>query len=687
MSFRSLELEPEYNSIRNDVYGEFFNKVLQYSSQYVRVGGKFTSRNFAACAEGLQKFVERDGLMKLVLVPEFTEEDINSIDRGLKNQHNVLAERWIRDISQIKEKFVEDHVKALAWMLAHGNLEIRLAIPVRGNGSIMSSIDLKDSEIFQRKTGIFWDSANEAVSFTGNIDFDNRMLGEYQRIRVFRGWDAGERRFVEKDLEEFHVYWDGQEFGAGLSLKTIPLPDAIRENLVKVAPKSKSDIHLQNLPKLRPYQMEAVAKWLGNGARGIFEMATGTGKTFTAIGCLKEIKNRGEKTLVVIVCPSDNLERQWKEELAKWDFASFITSQNRQWRQRVKDKLASLEIAESAKMQIVITTYKNFSSGDFLRIIEGYDGASMLIADEVHNAGATESVRGLTNAYSYRLGLSATVERYFDPNGTTVLEKFFEGVVYSMDLRMAISHGFLVSYYYYPIYVDLNEDEYAQYRRITKIIASLWSSKRFEDRKKLELALMRRSRIIQNAQSKIQEFERWIQRNPDSTKYLLVYCSDKHIDQVKSALSAHGVINREITAKNPANPAERADIIKQFSAGLYHAVVAIKVLDEGADIPTAKNCIMMASTGNPKQFIQRRGRVLRQFSGQYRDGSAKRHAIIYDILVIPDLAPDYTEDEICTERQIVASQIKRQELMADTAINRDSCMKEITKIKKRFLVQ
>ena len=685
MNLHDIELKSEYDSISDDVYDEFFNRVLEHSRKYNRIGGKFTSKNFAACAEGLQEFIQNDGHMKLVILPEFNAEDIDSINNGIKNANDIISECWIRDFSEIQEKFVKDHTKALAWMLANDHLEIKIVIPVDSRGAILSGIKLDDSQLFKRKTGIFWDDDNNAMSFSGNIDFDDKMFGEYHHFRVYRGWDDSERKFLDRDYEEFCRYWDGQPIESDVRLKSIPLPEAVRKNLIEIAPKSKSEIRLQKVPQLRPYQKTAIRNWREKDHRGILEMATGTGKTFAAIGCIEELQKTQETLQVIIVCPFDNIERQWKQELAKWGFDSAVTSGDTKWDQRMKDKIASLE-TKNRDISIVITTYKTFCTNRFINMVENCGVPLLLIADEVHNAGASAYVSGLTNAYNYRLGLSATLERYFDPDGTALLQRFFGDTVYTLDLQSAIEKKFLVGYYYYPMHVDLNEEEYEKYSTYTRIIARLWNSKKFEDREKLELTLINRSRVILNAEGKIAKFRDWVQEHKDSMEYSLVYCSENQMDTVKKILDRSAVINREITHKNPSKPTLRADIIKKFSKGLFNAIVANRVLDEGADIPAAKNCIMLASTGNPKQFIQRRGRVLRRFKERYPDGSKKENANIYDLLVIPSISEDYTDDEIRIERQIVTSQIRRLEEMASIAINRESCMADIESLKEKFSI-
>jgi len=686
MNFRDLELQEEYNSISNDVYRDFFNYVLKYSKRYARVGGIFNSRNFAACADGLQEFIQNDGKIELVLLPSFNQEDADAIDKGIKKPNEVISEQWIKDFNEIKDKFVKDHTKALAWMLANNYLEIRLVIPTYPDGKVIPTNELEKVHIFKRKTGIFWAENYDAITFSGNIDFDDKMFGEYYYFRVYRSWDDSEKKFVDDDFEEFQRFWEGKKIeGIDFEIKTISLPKAIKENLIAVAPQSKSEINLDKSPKLRPYQEKAVRNWISNNKRGIFEMATGTGKTFTAIGGIKELQKTTEKLLVVIVCPFDNLERQWATELSKWELSCFITSRDPKWHQTVRDNIAILESSTHQEIKIIITSYITFHSEKFTDTINRCKVPILIIADEVHNAGSSKNQKGLIDTYSFRLGLSATLERYFDPEGTNVILKFFGDTVYTLDLQKAIENNFLVGYYYYPTYVDLTEEEYIEYKILTLKIARLWNAN-YVDKTPLEIVLHKRARIIRDAANKIVAFKNLVSKHNDM-KYTLIYCSENQMDTVKNILNnvkPKPIINREITADNPKDPKKRIEILKDLAREKYFAIVANRVLDEGVDVPEAKNCIMLASTGNPKQFIQRRGRVLRKFSDTYPDGSKKEFATIYDILVMPKLSDYYTEEEIRIERAIVRSQILRQEMMANIAKNREECLTEIEKIKQKF---
>lgn len=684
MRLRDADIKPQYDSIFDDVYGDFFNPVFRCSRRCSRAGGRFTSKNLAACAEGMQEFIQNDGRMELAMLPEFSEDDVEAIRRGIRDEGDVLTEGWIRDMSEISEKFVEDHVKALSWMLANGNLEIRIVIPRDGEGKIVRHSALQESQVFKKKTGLFWGSERDVLSFSGNIEYDDKMMGEYYQFRTYRSWVQDEMKYVDQDYNEFTRHWNGQSETGGMRLDTVRLPDAIRDSLIRVAPNSKSEIHLQVAPRLRPYQKEAMQKWVDAGGRGVLEMATGTGKTFAAIGCMNEIRKRCKKMLVVVTCPFDNLEHQWEAELLRWGIQSQITSHNAQWYTDMKDGISALRTSEQDRMLVVITSYNTFHNEKFTGAVEESGIKSMLVADEVHNAGSPTRLAGLSDEYTYRLGLSATLERHFDEHGTTALREFFGRTVFTLDLKQAIEHKFLVGYNYHPIYTDLTCDEYEEYRRRTRIIAMLWRSKKIEDRERLERELDIRSRIILNAESKIERFAEWARDHEGRIKHTLVYCSEVQMPKVKQILTECGAVNREITAKNPKNAGDRTSILQEFASGAYDAIVANKVLDEGADIPAASTCVMLASTGNPKQFIQRRGRVLRRLPRGYVDGSQKDYAEIYDVIVMPDSAHEYSANEAQIERQITASQIRRQEMMAELSLNKEVCMKKVSSIKTKF---
>ena len=506
MTLQDIPIKEEYDSLSGDnVNKDFFNQILGESHYYYRIGGKFTSKNFAMCAEGMQKFIENEGTMKLVLTPSFSEDDAVAISQGIKNAEEVISENWISSYEQISEKFVQDHTKALAWLLATGKLKIKIVIAHDKDGNVLSSNELSKMPIFQRKTGIFMDNYEHVVTYYGSIDFEHKKYGRYYNLRVNRNWgEERERKLVNNDWIEFQNFWKGEKLKeySELKIKVIDLPKILEEKLLEIKPKSKEEITISYIPPvLRGYQDEAISNWIENDRRGVLQMATGTGKTFTAIGCLSKIIKEPNSILVIIVCPYAHLIDQWSEELEKWNLTSTRTNEDSKWREKIKDSISALKLG--SKYQIIITSYDIFSKEKFTNIIKSCPIDIFLIADEVHHAGSYEAQKGLLDEYKYRLGLTATFNRHFDDEGTEILDKFFGGTVYTKNLKEAIREGFLVSYNYKIIPVELTSNELLDYQKYTQDIARIYYSKDPNKYEKLKNITLARSRIIANAKNKI----------------------------------------------------------------------------------------------------------------------------------------------------------------------------------------
>ncbi len=701
MTLKNLELKNFYDSTDN-VYRDFFNKVLTESTECFRFGGIFNSKNFAGCAEGMQEFIDNNGKMKIILVPEFSDTDIDAMKKGIKNDKDIIIQNWIGEISEIKDKFTEDHVQALAWLLKEKFLEIKIVIATDASGKILSSSEVKKIGYLDRKLGVYRDGENEGiVSFSGDIDYDEKIFGDWYRFDVYRYWNKIEKDRVNEHYRYFDDLWNNKSPKLeSFSIKTIELPEAIEQEIIKKSPKNKSDIKLSKPIKLFDYQEEAISKWKENKFRGIFEMATGTGKTFTAICGITELEKNVGPLGVVIAVPTITLIQQWKSELKKWDYNVIEPSQtNPSWQVDFERECKSIKNKIRKKSSILILAYGTYAKKEFLekleKINQKWNVPLLLIADEVHNAGAPKSQLGLVEDYRYRIGLSATIERYFDEIGTQKIREYFGENAITYTLGEAINDKRLVEYYYYPKYVELDPDELDEYRKISQDIAILWTKiqklkkqhkNSFNDEDKMFRKQLARSDIIKNARQKIPAFKELIDKNPE-IKHTFVFSSGKQIIPLQKILNnrfPRPITNRKITEKSPKTYPERVKILQGLADEKYQVVLGIKILDEGIDVPEARNCYILESTGNPKQFIQRRGRVLRIFDGQYKDGSKKEFATINDFLVMPELADDATESEIQLHTKYIANQLKRQEEMAKIAKNSEFCLHEINTIKAKF---
>ena len=692
MKFEDLEIKSFYDSRKTDVFNEFFNIVLSHSKFYRRFGGIFSAKRFALIAEGLQEFIkENNGTMELAIIPSFSEEDRKTLLGGVAID-DIVTKNWIEDLSKIKEKILEDHVKAICWMIANDYLTIKIILPEHEDGTLFIEPELRRLAVFRKEIGIFYNRDDDAMlSFHGIIDRDDPEMGELYSLDVSRYWVDTERERINADHEDFTNYWNDESFRIDkIRGRIVPLSKDLEGYFVKNAPKTKSEIpDLKKMPVLRKYQADAISGWLNNGGRGIFEMATGTGKTFTAIGGIKQVQAREDKVIVIIAAPYRNLVDQWQTELSKWYIESTILESGI-WRQMLRDEISYMSRLDGKKMSVLITSHELLSDVEFVRQIERCETPLALVADEAHHLGTFGGQKGLSKNYTYRLALSATIERYFDDDGTGILRRYFSGssgksTIFEYPLEQAIGDKRLCGYNYYPLFVNLDSDEMDQYRNLTYKAAKLLNSENLEDRKRGEDIIKRRANIVRDAKSKINCFKE-IMQQMEEIKHLLIFCSENQFDDLDKILSDPArhceidrtILFRRITYENPANKKDRTRILNDFANEDWDALLSNRVLDEGMDVPQARRCIILASTGNPTQFIQRRGRVLRTYPEPYKDGSKKTHADIFDVLVRPQVDA-LDGNALRLETSIVKSQLNRIRQMGQLALNRDYCMKQIEK--------
>ena len=690
MLFRELEIKSFYDSRKSDVYNEFFNTVLSHSKYYQRFGGVFSAKRFALFAEGLQDFIkENNGQMELAIIPNFSKEDRKALREGVLLD-DVITKNWIQDLSQIKEKMLENHTKAISWMIANDYLKIKIILPEHDDGTSFIESELNELAIFRKEIGIFYNKDdNSPMSFHGIIDRNDSEVGELYSLDVSRGWIDSEQTQIDQDHEDFTNYWNDEIFQLGkISCKIRPLSKQLKDYFKEKAPKAKSEIpQLKKLPILRNYQIQAIDAWMENNGRGIFEMATGTGKTFTAIGGIRQIQDTEEKVLIVIAVPYRSLVDQWKQALEKWFIDSTILEPGT-WRQTLRGEVRHLNRFNGKASSVLITSHELFSAKEFITQIDNCEIPTMLVVDEAHHVGTQIERNGLSKNYHYRMALSATIERYFDDGGTDFLRNYFQGqskksTVFKYSLEKAIKEGLLCGYNYYPFFIQLTDEELVEYQRLTYVAIRWLNSKKAVDREKGELFIQRRAKIVRDAENKIECIKEILQI--PNLQHMLIFCSENQFDSVNEILnnlSKHCGIDksvsfRRITYDNPSDKKDRIRILNDFADGDWNILLSNRILDEGVDIPQARTCIVMASTGNPTQFIQRRGRVLRTYTEPYPDGSHKTHADIFDILVKPQINHLNDLDSVKLETSIVRGQLLKIRQMSALAMNRDYCDKKI----------
>ncbi|BAZ44562.1 putative restriction enzyme [Chondrocystis sp. NIES-4102] len=661
MSLQNIGIKDNYRSDRDNLIYDFYIPCLSATILYSRAVGYFSSTSIVAVSQGLAALIEAGGKMRLVASPCLSHEDIKAIDKGLKQKEEVVSKAIIQEFNIVSK----DRLACLSWLLSKGVLEIKLAI---------ANIEQQPS-LYHEKMGILTDNNNK-IAFIGSInETGSGLANNFENIEVFCSWKGEEAKRVQRINQDFEMLWSNKTAKAEI----MSFPEAAARKLLEYRPnikptirrkrtlvaEAKSNYHIDEQRKplhnldiiLRPYQEVALVKFKSANYRGILAMATGAGKTITALACASSIE---DLDLIIIVVPIKDLVQQWMNELDKltnfyYPIAAVGKSEN--WRNKLyrKVRLIHANIQTVKRLPTVLVgTYNGLSKTAIAELIDDAGGLpkkSLIIADEVHTAGAKQYRRILRNDFTCRLGLSATPIRPNDEDGTEFVLNYFGNIIYELNIEQAIKLNILCQYKYYVYIVTLTDEENAEYQRLTKKIAKLLHSNNKQVNKSINRLIIERSRIIKSASDKIAILDQIIQDHPINKG--MIYCADiNQANIVCHQLSQKGMIVSRFTS---IEDKQRPQILNDFSQGRLDALVAVKCLDEGVDIPAAQEAIILASDTSQRQFIQRRGRILRKAPG-------KETATLIDILVVPPIGDEQVK--------LIKSEINRIKHFATTASNK-----------------
>jgi superfamily II DNA or RNA helicase len=657
------------------VVRDFYVPVLQESISYKRLTGYFSSQVLALAARGIAGLIKNGGKMQLITSPVVSEVDFEALTSSAPEDIQKFVDaqftKAIGDLNDLASTIAYDHVRALGWMLREGILEIRVLIPREINSG---------AGIFHSKVGIVEDSEGNKVSFSGSVN--ETAMGWSQNIeefKVFKSWEAGSAFWVEHDEALFEKYW---ACSSDDGFQAIPLPRDSTEKLMSIAPEEIEELNLvipssANERKLRQYQLDAINSWEQAGFRGILEMATGTGKTFTARECIKRWKNGKSNSVVLIIAPTQTIGSQWLEVLT--DMKPVTTFGSKHWKESIRN--LSAQAALGVIEHIVVIAIQNTAcSADFIEAFSKlmkFSENHLIIADEMHGLGAPMFRNALNPTMEARLGLTATPNRWFDEEGTELLNQYFNGVVFTFGLHEALTWvdpetGLtpLCPYNYYPEFVTLDALEMDEYLDLTKrIIMQSNKATDIDGQEKLNRLLEKRASVLKKAHGKFSALTKVLDKL-EKILGCLVYCSDREqINEVIELIASRGITYRTFTGEEGTSPrkefngkSERDWILQSFEDGDIQMLIAMKCLDEGVDIPSAQIGVILASTTNPREFIQRRGRLLRRAKG-------KQIANIYDMIVSPEFDSDDQSDVVTSARKIMAKELMRADEFAKDAVN------------------
>lgn len=665
---RDIPLKTNYSSESDDLYSDFFRPALAESSRYRRAVGFFSLAVLLNAPAALSRIVEDDGKVELIFGKLVSPDDFDAIQAGVSDPWlNSDIPSFEAILNENPESLLEHRVRLLAWLFSAGRLEMKVAIRPLG--------------MFHQKIGLLTDGNGDTVSFSGSMNetmsaLDPRFNSE--EITVFRSWEPGQAEYVSNHSAAFDKLWSGE---TGSKTVVTSIPEAIEAGLnfvserfpekptaneedekVKafIAQKVENHASKPRVPNtmhgqpfnMREHQLDALKAWAANGCNGILELATGAGKTITAIyGAVKTIE-KNEGIALIVSVPYQDLADQWCKELEDFNIRPLRCYGSRgEWEPSLRAYLKRNRLEQREFLPIVVVN-RTLTSPHFQSCLSELDSQRIFfIGDECHHHGAEGFEGKLAPGARFRIGLSATPFHYLDEERNERLRQVYDRSVYEYTLADAVRDKVLTPYEYHPIPVELNDLETEEYLelsdQIARIFARAQNDKGGAAQQQLKSLLMRRSRLIGAAANKLPALEELLTSEQKVEPYSLFYCGDGRtqleIDDVEDyttaaddlsikqrhavtrLLSRLGVKVSPFTSEE--NRKQRREILSRFRDGETEALVAIRCLDEGIDVPACRTAFLIASSRNPRQFVQRRGRILRRSPG-------KDYAKIYDFVVV-----------------------------------------------------
>jgi len=717
MNLQEIAIKRSYRTSTDNIPTDFYIPLLSRARLYKRAVGFFSSTILSKISTGISELANKGGSIQIVASPRLSEEDIEAIRKGYEVREMILRKAIIREMTEPKNLFEKRRLNQLANLIADGILDIKIAFTEKDDSIGM----------YHEKMGLISDGNGNTVAFSGSMNESLTAVSlNYESIDVFCSWKSEEQRErVEDKQAAFTAIWNNSE----PEIIVLEFPE-LTEEIIKRYKREKIERYeslddeaendsTETLPQkrngavipanvtLHAYQIDAIDEWERNDFHGIFDMATGTGKTYTGLGALARLCSVIDgKLAAIIVCPYQHLVEQWVEDIEKFNMEPIIgysASSQKNWLKLLEDAIRNQKLrVRNKEFFCFVCTNATFSSAKVQRLLEKNRGNMLIVVDEAHNFGAERLSNYLTGRYNYRLALSATLERHNDEEGTARLYEFFGKKCIEYTLERAIEEKKLTRYKYFPILTTLSEPELEQYSQlsyeISKCLIYDKSGKRKLSERGKRLAL-KRARLVGGATDKIAKLEEQVQPYIHD-KHILVYCgattilpdnqdysetSDEDIRQIDAVTNLLGnQLGMHVAQFTSREDVQKREILKkEFAAGsTLQALVAIKCLDEGINIPKIKTAFILASTTNPKEYIQRRGRVLRLAEG-------KDFAEIYDFIALPrrlDEVHSLTDEQRKRELTLVKNELSRAEEFARLAMNMAQAEKIIDSVKEAYSI-
>lgn len=675
MSFTDLDIQIRYRSEIHNFPRDFIIPVLSQTMIYKRGTGYFSTSSLIQLSTGLFEMAKNGGKIQLVCSPHLDKGDIEAIDYGYRTREEVIENALLREIKEPVTYFEEERLNLIATLISNGNLDIKIAFLDDENGF----------RLYHEKIAIFVDKDGNRISYAGSAnESENGLDGNFESLYTFCSWkDSSQVDAVKLAEEDFDQMWNNETS----KLHVISFPEIVVNKLMSYKKETldwsvdeKEYGYKQYLKEhqkfkvpsgvvLHEYQEEAVQNWIMHDYKGIFDMCTGAGKTFTALAAMVHLgKILEDRLAVFIVCPYIHLVSQWEEDVVRWTSVPVIIAHSKSPDTNWKNNLLKSykRFRKEGSPFVCITTNDSFAGEEIQQYITRFsiDQNVLLIVDEAHNFGSQQMISVMPWNIKYRIALSATIKRHMDKFGTQKIEDYFGEKCIEYTLERAIADGNLVHYDYHPVLVYLSEGELEKYRNLSNklkryIVVKNGKMKISDAGKPI---IFERTRLLAGAERKVGLLLSMFE-NYKCDNNILVYCGatsvtdedtgeqKRQIDMVTEKLQQElNMSVKRFTAEEGL--AERQNIKTYFAQGMYQVVTAIKCLDEGVNIPGIKTAFIMSSSRNPKEFVQRRGRLLRKSDN-------KKKAVIYDFITLPRDLDNVLPSNIDEDKTIIVGEIAR----------------------------
>lgn len=671
LDYKSIKWKPSYTTSDDDLIGKFYKPAIELASSYKRMTGYF-SPIFLENLVNEIKASNQHNNMKIYIIcsPEMNQKDLDNINLGYEIR--AIFENSIEEtLKKFTDEKAEEILPIISDLIANDVLDIKFALTKNNKG------------MFHAKNGIFTDFMGNKIGFSGsNNETYYAVNFNYESFTVFTDWETP--RHVNDIEQKFDEMWEGKN--DNISIQDVS--KLILNEIDKKIPKEKfkenklKPISLPSNVILRDYQLTAIENWKNNDYEGIFEMATGTGKTITALGAINALSDTKKKLVTVIVVPQTDLMYQWEDDIS--DSGAHVTlchGDNPKWPEWLQVRLQGLMYKDEGFLNVLVTN-ATFSSKRFQNIIKNINLDFLLVSDEVHSFGSDQIRKlypKLSTKFKYKLGLSATPFRK-NISETNQLKRFFDGTVYSYTLKKAIDNGVLNQYNYYPKLMYYEDELINSYRDVYYKNRDQFLKSDINAINELDRIT---TSIANKSTAKINEVYESISNREDDFR-LIVYCApgnyndiikeynNRHIDYVAKKIgNLDSVKLRMVRSQVPS--VERKEILNQFIQGELNTLVAIKCLDQGIDLPNVKDAYIMSSFDSETEFIQRRGRILRTYEG-------KPVSNIYDYIMLPQNldSPTFFADE--ADAYLVDRELKRIKSYMNGATNENEIVHIVDKI-------